>query len=51
VTAHVHSHDPTTLEIPAGDHDILLCEIHEFEVHDDTAPLVFHASNYRRLQL
>lgn len=36
--------------VPAGDHLILVLEVHEFAVDPTLSPLVFHASQYRRLQ-
>jgi flavin reductase (DIM6/NTAB) family NADH-FMN oxidoreductase RutF len=35
--------------LPAGDHDIVLFRIHDLDAVDGAAPLVFHASSYRRL--
>jgi flavin reductase (DIM6/NTAB) family NADH-FMN oxidoreductase RutF len=37
-------------EIPAGDHDIVLLRVHELDADPEVAPLVFHASGYRRLE-
>lgn len=36
-------------EIRAGDHDIVLLRVHRLGTDPGTAPLVFHASRYRRL--
>lgn len=36
-------------EVPAGDHDIVLLQIHGLRADPDTAPLVFHGSRFRRL--
>ncbi|MCW2527460.1 MAG: putative flavin reductase [Pseudonocardiales bacterium] len=36
--------------IPAGDHDIVLLRVHEVHADHDIAPLVFHASQFRRLE-
>ncbi|WP_426409687.1 flavin reductase family protein [Bradyrhizobium ganzhouense] len=33
----------------AGDHDVVLLLIHEFEVEKDTPPLVFHGSRFTQL--
>lgn len=38
-------------EVPAGDHLIALLEIHGMTANPDTAPLVFHASTFRRLHV
>jgi flavin reductase (DIM6/NTAB) family NADH-FMN oxidoreductase RutF len=35
--------------LPAGDHDIVLLQIHELDYETDAAPLVFHRSGFRRL--
>ncbi|MBN9618675.1 MAG: flavin reductase family protein [Actinobacteria bacterium] len=37
-------------QIRAGDHDILLLRVHDLDAEPDIAPLVFHASRFRRLQ-
>ncbi|MET0694287.1 MAG: flavin reductase family protein [Propionibacteriaceae bacterium] len=37
--------------IPAGGHLIVVLAVHEFSDHPQSAPLVFHASQYRRLNL
>ena len=34
----------------AGDHDIVVLRVHDLDADHDAAPLVFHASRYRRLQ-
>lgn len=36
-------------EIPAGDHAVALLEIHGLHANPEAAPLVFHASRFRRL--
>jgi flavin reductase (DIM6/NTAB) family NADH-FMN oxidoreductase RutF len=36
-------------EIPAGDHHIVLLDVHRLGADTDTAPLVFHGSRFRRL--
>ena len=36
-------------EVPCGDHDIVLLQIHGLSAAPDTSPLVFHASKFRRL--
>ncbi|TKA03055.1 flavin reductase family protein [Actinacidiphila oryziradicis] len=36
--------------IRAGDHDIVLLRIHEVDTDHTVAPLVFHASRFRRLE-
>lgn len=38
-------------EIPAGDHDIVLLRVHDLDADADVAPLVFHGSQFRQLQL
>ena len=35
--------------VPAGDHDIVLLRVHELDADHAVAPLVFHASRFRRL--
>ncbi|MGX7677886.1 flavin reductase family protein [Jatrophihabitans sp. DSM 45814] len=37
--------------IRAGDHDIVLLRVHSLQADHDVAPLVFHASQYRRLDI
>ncbi len=41
----------TTIEkqMCAGDHDIVLFRIHDLDAVDGAPPLVFHASEYRKL--
>jgi flavin reductase (DIM6/NTAB) family NADH-FMN oxidoreductase RutF len=34
--------------LPAGDHEIVLLQIHELDYEPDGAPLVFHRSKFRR---
>ncbi|MFJ4569094.1 flavin reductase family protein [Streptomyces caelestis] len=36
-------------EFPAGDHTIVVLEIHGLKAEPDRAPLVFHGSRFRRL--
>lgn len=36
-------------EHPAGDHDVVLLEIHSLHVDKDTSPLIFHGSTFRQL--
>jgi flavin reductase (DIM6/NTAB) family NADH-FMN oxidoreductase RutF len=36
-------------EVEAGDHHIVLLEIHDLDVDHAVAPLVYHGSRYRRL--
>jgi flavin reductase (DIM6/NTAB) family NADH-FMN oxidoreductase RutF len=36
--------------VPAGDHDIVLLRVVELDADHGVAPLVFHASRFRRLQ-
>lgn len=36
-------------EVPAGDHDVILLLVHGIRVESDRPPLVFYASNFRRL--
>ncbi|KAA0974223.1 oxidoreductase [Arthrobacter sp. UCD-GKA] len=36
-------------EHPAGDHDVVLLEIHALHVDKETSPLVFHDSTFRQL--
>ncbi|MFI2669257.1 flavin reductase family protein [Streptomyces albidoflavus] len=36
-------------EVPAGDHTIVLLEIHHLRTSSAAAPLVFHGSRFRRL--
>ncbi|MGW2282910.1 flavin reductase family protein [Streptomyces sp. NPDC001770] len=36
-------------EVPCGDHDIVLLEIHGLSATPDAPPLVFHGSRFRRL--
>lgn len=37
-------------QIPAGDHDIVLLRVHELAADPAVVPLVFHASQFRRLE-
>jgi flavin reductase (DIM6/NTAB) family NADH-FMN oxidoreductase RutF len=36
-------------EVPAGDHDIVLLQVHGVRADPEAAPLVFHGSRFRRL--
>ncbi len=36
-------------QVRAGDHDIVLLRVHDVYADDDVPPLVFHASQFRRL--
>ncbi|GHE79363.1 hypothetical protein GCM10017786_06520 [Amycolatopsis deserti] len=36
-------------EVPAGDHTLVLLEIHGLRADPEAAPLVFHGSRFRRL--
>lgn len=36
-------------EVPAGDHTMVLLEVHGLQTTPDVAPLVFHGSRFRRL--
>ena len=36
-------------EVRAGDHDIVVLRVHDLGCAGDVAPLVFHASSYRKL--
>jgi len=38
-------------EIPAGDHHIILLRVHDVDADPEVAPLVFHASRFRQLQI
>jgi flavin reductase (DIM6/NTAB) family NADH-FMN oxidoreductase RutF len=38
-------------QIAAGDHDIVLLRVHGFGIDSNVTPLVFHASQFRRLQI
>jgi flavin reductase (DIM6/NTAB) family NADH-FMN oxidoreductase RutF len=38
------------LEVPAGDHDIVVLRVHDLDADHDVSPLVFHASRFRRIQ-
>lgn len=35
--------------VPAGDHDLLLLEVHDLDADHDVHPLVFHNSRFHRL--
>jgi len=37
-------------EIAAGDHNIVLLRVHAFDIDSEVAPLIFHASQFRRLE-
>ena len=36
-------------ELPAGDHDVVLLQVHAMGTAPDTEPLVWHASSFRAL--
>lgn len=36
-------------EVPAGDHAIVILEIHALQVHSAVEPIVFHRSKFRKL--
>jgi flavin reductase (DIM6/NTAB) family NADH-FMN oxidoreductase RutF len=38
-------------QIPAGDHNLILLRVHDLDVDSAIIPLVFHASQFRRLEL
>ena len=40
----------TEQQVRAGDHDIVLLRVHDLDADSDVAPLVFHASRFRRLE-
>jgi flavin reductase (DIM6/NTAB) family NADH-FMN oxidoreductase RutF len=35
--------------VPAGDHEIVVLQVHELDCEPDRAPLVFHRGTFRRL--
>ncbi|MCW2530277.1 MAG: flavin reductase domain protein FMN-binding [Pseudonocardiales bacterium] len=37
-------------QVRAGDHDIVVLAVHDLDVDRDVRPLVFHASQFRRLE-
>ena len=37
-------------QIRAGDHDIVVLRVHDLDAEHDVRPLVFHASQFRRLE-
>lgn len=37
-------------EIRAGDHNIVLLQVHDLDADQDIRPLIFHASQFRRLE-
>jgi flavin reductase (DIM6/NTAB) family NADH-FMN oxidoreductase RutF len=37
-------------QVRAGDHDIVVLAVHDLDAGHETQPLVFHASQFRRLQ-
>jgi hypothetical protein len=37
-------------QVRAGDHDIVVLRVHDLDADHDISPLVFHASQFRRLQ-
>ena len=36
-------------EVPAGDHDVVLLQVHAMGTAPDTEPLVWHSSGFRTL--
>ncbi|GAA5186295.1 flavin reductase family protein [Rugosimonospora acidiphila] len=36
--------------VTAGDHDIVLLRVHDLQADPDVVPLIFHASQFRRLE-
>jgi flavin reductase (DIM6/NTAB) family NADH-FMN oxidoreductase RutF len=38
-------------EVPAGDHTVVLLEVHGLHANPDVPPLVFHGSRFRRLEI
>ncbi|MFI5717846.1 flavin reductase family protein [Nocardia sp. NPDC051750] len=38
-----------TEQVAAGDHDIVLMAVRDFEIAEEIAPMVFHSSKFRRL--
>jgi len=38
-------------QVRAGDHDIVVLRVHDLDADHDISPLVFHASQFRRLEL
>ena len=41
----------TEQQVRAGDHDIVVLRVHDLDADPELAPLVFHASRFRRLAL
>ena len=41
----------TEQQVRAGDHDIVVLRVHDLDADSTLAPLVFHASRFRRLEL
>ena len=37
-------------QVRAGDHDIVVLRVHDLDADHDVSPLVFHASQFRRLE-
>ncbi|MCM3886976.1 flavin reductase family protein [Frankia sp. R82] len=37
-------------QVRAGDHDIIVLQVHDLDADHDVSPLVFHASRFRRLE-
>lgn len=37
-------------QVRAGDHDIVVLQVHDLDADHDVTPLVFHASQFRRLE-
>jgi flavin reductase (DIM6/NTAB) family NADH-FMN oxidoreductase RutF len=38
-------------QVRAGDHDIIVLRVHDLDADHDISPLVFHASQFRRIDL
>jgi flavin reductase (DIM6/NTAB) family NADH-FMN oxidoreductase RutF len=41
----------TEQQVRAGDHDIVVLRVHDLDADYELAPLVFHASRFRRLEI
>ncbi|TQC44836.1 flavin reductase [Rhodococcus sp. WS4] len=47
--AHVRLECSIYSEVPAGDHDVVLLEVHAMDTTPDTEPLIWHRSGFRSL--